>query len=54
MSKNFFEIENVSFAAGGKNKLNNVNYQSKMRVILFAYLVHLVLEKLLYLEQLLA
>ncbi len=25
MSNNFFEIENVSFAAGGKNKVNNVN-----------------------------
>ncbi len=25
MSNNFFEIENVSFAAGGKNKINNVN-----------------------------
>ena len=25
MTKNFFEINNVSFAAGGKNKVNNVN-----------------------------
>ena len=25
MSKNFFEIDNVSFVAGGKNKVNNVN-----------------------------
>ena len=25
MIKNYFEIENVSFAAGGKNKVNNVN-----------------------------
>ena len=25
MTKNFFEIENVSFVAGGKNKVNNVN-----------------------------
>ena len=25
MSKNFFQLENVSFAAGGKNKVNNVN-----------------------------
>ena len=25
MPENFFEIENVSFAAGGKNKVNNVN-----------------------------
>ena len=25
MPKNFFEIEDVSFAAGGKNKVNNVN-----------------------------
>ena len=25
MTKNFFEIENVSFAAGGKNKVNNVS-----------------------------
>ena len=25
MNKNFFEIENVSFVAGGKNKVNNVN-----------------------------
>ena len=25
MPNNFFEIENVSFAAGGKNKVNNVN-----------------------------
>ena len=25
MTNNFFEIENVSFAAGGKNKVNNVN-----------------------------
>ena len=25
MSNNFFEIENVSFTAGGKNKVNNVN-----------------------------
>ena len=25
MANNFFEIENVSFAAGGKNKVNNVN-----------------------------
>jgi len=29
MSKNFFEIENVSFAAGGKNKVNNVNLSIK-------------------------
>ena len=27
MSNNFFEIENVSFAAGGKNKVNNVNFK---------------------------
>ena len=25
MTKNFFEIDNVSFVAGGKNKVNNVN-----------------------------
>ena len=25
MGKNFFEIDNVSFAAGGKYKVNNVN-----------------------------
>ena len=25
MANNFFEIENVSFAAGGKNKVNNVS-----------------------------
>ena len=25
MTKNFFEIDNVSFIAGGKNKVNNVN-----------------------------
>ena len=25
MPENFFEIENVSFTAGGKNKVNNVN-----------------------------
>ena len=25
MTNNFFEIENVSFAAGGKNKVNNVS-----------------------------
>ena len=25
MTHNFFEIENVSFAAGGKNKVNNVS-----------------------------
>ncbi len=25
MSENFFQLENVSFAAGGKNKVNNVN-----------------------------
>ena len=25
MSKNFFEIDNVSFVAGGKYKVNNVN-----------------------------
>ena len=25
MPENYFEIENVSFAAGGKNKVNNVN-----------------------------
>ena len=25
MTKNFFEINNVSFAAGGTNKVNNVN-----------------------------
>ena len=29
MSKNFFEIENASFAAGGKNKVNNVNLSIK-------------------------
>ena len=27
MSNNFFEIENVSFTAGGKNKVNNVNFK---------------------------
>ena len=27
MTNNFFEIENVSFAAGGKNKVNNVNFK---------------------------
>ena len=25
MTNNFFEIDNVSFAAGGKNKVNNVS-----------------------------
>ena len=25
MANNFFEIDNVSFAAGGKNKVNNVS-----------------------------
>jgi len=25
MQNNFFEINNVSFIAGGKNKVNNVN-----------------------------
>ena len=25
MSKNFFEINNVTFAVGGKNKVNDVN-----------------------------
>ena len=29
MTDNFFEIENVSFAAGGKNKVNNVNLSIK-------------------------
>ena len=29
MMNNFFEIENVSFAAGGKNKVNNVNLTIK-------------------------
>ena len=29
MSKNFLEIENASFAAGGKNKVNNVNLSIK-------------------------
>ena len=29
MSNNFFEIENVSFAAGGKNKVNNVSLSIK-------------------------
>ena len=29
MSNNFFEIENVSFAAGGKNKVNNVSFSIK-------------------------
>ncbi len=29
MSKNFFEINNVSFAAGGKNKVNNVSFSIK-------------------------
>ncbi|MDC0533969.1 ABC transporter ATP-binding protein [Candidatus Pelagibacter sp.] len=27
MTNNFFEIENVSFTAGGKNKVNNVNFK---------------------------
>ena len=27
MNKNFFEIENVSFTAGGKNKVNNVIFK---------------------------
>ncbi len=26
MNKNFFEITNVSFKAGGKNKVNNVSF----------------------------
>ena len=26
MADNFFEIDNVSFAAGGKNKVNNVSF----------------------------
>ena len=31
MSKNFFQLENVSFAAGGKNKVNNVKlWKSKI------------------------
>ena len=29
MSKNFLEIENASFAAGGKNKVNNVSISIK-------------------------
>ena len=29
MSKNFLEIENASFTAGGKNKVNNVNLSIK-------------------------
>ena len=29
MTDNFFEIDNVSFAAGGKNNVNNVTLKIK-------------------------
>ena len=29
MSKNFFEIKDVTFAIGGKNKINDVNISIK-------------------------
>ena len=30
MINDFFKIENVSFAAGGKSKVNNVNIKNKL------------------------
>ncbi len=39
MTNNFFEIDNVSFAAGGKNKVNNVSLKIENEEILFVYLV---------------
>jgi len=42
MANNFFEIENVSFAAGGKNKVNNVSLKIENEVKLYVYLVPLV------------
>jgi len=37
MTKNFLEIENVTFAASEKNKVNNVSLTLKMKEILFVY-----------------
>ena len=33
MTNNFFEIDNVSFAAGGKNKVNNVSLKIDLLII---------------------
>ncbi len=33
MNKNFLEIKNVSFKAGGKTKVKNVSFSMKIREI---------------------
>ena len=37
MFKNFLEIDNVTFAASSKNKVNNVSLTIENEVILFVY-----------------
>ena len=41
MANNFFEIDNVSFAGGGKNKVNNVTLNIKNEGEIVCYLVPL-------------
>ena len=48
MIKNFLEIENVTFEAGNKSKVNNVSLSIENEGDIICLLVHLVLGKLQY------
>jgi iron(III) transport system ATP-binding protein len=46
--KNFFEINNVTFAASKKNKVNNVSLKIENEGILYVFLAPQELVKLLF------